>query len=70
MIKEWTPEDWAPEDWDGQTYCITGCGSPATHPHLIGMAGEAPTTEMLCCLCWAVEASRKNITAKRHQSDE
>lgn len=38
-----------PVDWDGQSWCVEGCGSPATHRRWVGMEDEEPISEMVCC---------------------
>ena len=39
-----------PIDWDGTVYCIEpGCGQPAIHERLVGMMGETPVVELVCC---------------------
>lgn len=38
-----------PCDWDGMSYCVDGCGRPATHERLSGMLDEAVVIEIVCC---------------------
>lgn len=45
-----------PVDWDQESYCIEGCGNPATHRRLVGMVDDVPLYEMICCE-HAVEAT-------------
>lgn len=37
-------------DWDGESFCTApGCSSEATHSRLVGMVGEFPLYELVCC---------------------
>lgn len=37
-------------DWDLESYCCeNGCGEPATHERLNGLAGGVPVYELVCC---------------------
>lgn len=34
--------------WDGESFCVEGCGRPATHERLIGMTGDDIVVELVC----------------------
>lgn len=36
-------------EWDGESYCMDGCGRPARHERLEGMAYDRPVVELVCC---------------------
>jgi hypothetical protein len=39
-----------PTDWDGEAYCAEpSCIRPATHHRWVGMDGDLPVCELVCC---------------------
>lgn len=53
----------SPCDWDGESYCVEGCGEPATHRRIYGWSDDAPVMELVCCIHAIVEEKTMAKTA-------
>ena len=35
--------------WDFESFCVEGCGRPATHDRLVTFVDEDEVVELICC---------------------